>query len=137
MIFLGIPVNKNIRLTVNYEIIFSIDLLHNNLFCYNYDFSAANNSPLVNEYAVFTSSRFVVFARKIIISLRKVIMQEILCLREGNPEAISTSEIEIAEPVLSYAKDLIPRNDNIREFRNSQIYLFDSNDPMYTGSFLQ
>ena len=56
----------------------TIDLLHNNPFYSNYDFSAANNSSLVNEYHIFTSSRFVVFARKIIISLRKIIVQEVL-----------------------------------------------------------
>ena len=75
---------------MNYLLFESIDLLINNSFCYNYDFSAANNSPLVNEYSVFTSSRFVVLAtrreayfavaksprlRKIIISRRKIINQ--------------------------------------------------------------
>lgn len=54
------------------------DLLRNNSSYCNYEFTAASNSPFVDEYAVFTSSGFIVFARKFIISLRKIITQEVI-----------------------------------------------------------
>ncbi|MCR4330476.1 MAG: hypothetical protein NUV49_01185, partial [Patescibacteria group bacterium] len=54
--------------------------LRNNLFYCDDEFPATNNSSLVNEYAVFTSSRFVIFARKFIISLRKIIAQRVCFL---------------------------------------------------------